>query len=111
MTNSPLDELKAALQPLVDASLRYPRLAAYVPRVNQALAALEGPAPEPSTRGGNGVESDATLRALAEIEGGKSAARAADDNGLARSTVFRALKRRREAAGQSAQPTPSHSGR
>lgn len=89
-----VDELKAALQPLVDASLKHPDLRGFLPRISAAVEALEA-RPAQSNRSGNGVESEATRRALAAIDGGMPAAQAAREQGLAASTVFRALKRRR----------------
>lgn len=85
-----LNELEAALQPLVDAAPHHPCL----PRLFAAVKALRGP----RNHTGNGKESPATLRALEAIAAGTPAAQAARENGLAASTVFRALKRRRESS-------------
>jgi hypothetical protein len=93
-----LPELLAALQPLVDASLRHPALAAHLPRLAAAVDALKLGAggsrktsPVPKKSGKGRVRSAATQRALDEVAGGMPVSTAARKCGVSASNLFRVL--------------------
>lgn len=87
-----LDELQAAMQPLIDACFRYPELQCHVRRTVDAFgdvvqAALGSPPVAPSDR---------TALALADVKKGAPVAPTARNYGLSPSTLFRALARERK---------------
>lgn len=87
-----LDELQAAMQPLLDACFRYPELQCHVRRTVDAFGAVVqtalGSPPLPPR--------DRTAMALADVKKGAPVAPTARLYGLSPSTLFRALARDRE---------------
>ncbi|EFX61510.1 hypothetical protein DAPPUDRAFT_273011 [Daphnia pulex] len=93
-----LEELQAAMQPLIDACYRYPELQCHVRRTVDAFGAVVQTAlgsPPPAPR-------DRTAMAMAAIKKGAPVAPTAREYGLSPSTLFRAIARERERAATTA---------
>jgi hypothetical protein len=91
------EELKRAVQPLIEACREFRQLSAHVATAEDAMRKFGEAVDRPKQR-----EANATLAALAEVDRGAPVAPTARKHGIQPSTLFRARKRRREAAGVTA---------
>lgn len=89
---TPSEHLQRTTQALIDAAMSFHVLTAQARTTQDALDRFKQAAEAPTTR-----ESAATLAALADVDAGAQVAPSARKHGIQPSTLFRALKRRREA--------------
>jgi hypothetical protein len=92
-TPTDIQALRTALQPLIEACREFRHLSAHIATAEDAMRKFGEAIDRPKQR-----EADATLAALAEVERGAPVAPTARKHGIQPSTLFRARKRRRDAA-------------